>query len=116
MIEDIEFDAAGRAHRGWLVRPATREATRAGVLLFHGGSGPTEHERERAARYAALGFVVIVPDLFGEVFADRARGMAVIGGLVANPELLRARTAAALDRLADERADRRSWNAGLGLF
>ena len=102
MIEEIEFDAGGRAHRGWLTRPATREGATAGILLFHGGSGPTDHERERAARYAALGFAVLVPDLFGEVFADRTRGMAVIGGLVADPELLRGRAAAALDRLAGE--------------
>ena len=95
MFEDIEYEVAGQTFRGFLAAPGAG-ATRAGVLVFHGGSGPTEHERHVARRLAALGYTVIAPDLFGEVFADRAHGMRVIGPLVAEPEPLRQRAMAAL--------------------
>ena len=71
-----------------------------GVLVFHGGSGLTEHETERVRMLGALGYVAHAPDLFGETFTDRAHGMRVIGQLVAEPARLRERTAAALAELA----------------
>ena len=53
----------------------------AGVLLIHGGTGRGAHERERCDPAAlTIGYVVYAPDLFGEVFTDRDRGRAVIGG------------------------------------
>src|SRR5262245_29877882 len=93
--QEIEYEVADRTFRGLLTAPGT-DANRAGVLVFHGGSGPTEHERHAARRLASLGYTVLAPDLFGEVFTDRAHGMRVIGELVAEPERLRQRTAAAL--------------------
>jgi len=75
---------------------------RAGVLVFHGGGGLGDHERERVDRLASLGYAAFAPDLFGEKLSDRARGMALIGELVADPAKLRARTIAAFDRLARE--------------
>lgn len=95
MFEDIEYEVAGQTFRGLLAVPDT-DATHAGVLVFHGGSGPTEHERSEVRRLAALGYTVLAPDLFGEVFVDRAHGMRVIGQLVAEPAQLRQRTTAAL--------------------
>lgn len=83
-----------------IVASPPRSGWHAGILVFHGGGGLSDHERERVQRLAALGYVALAPDLFGEVFADRARGMAVIGELVAEPTKLRARTAAALAALA----------------
>ena len=97
MIETVEYDVAGRAFSGLLAAPASGEV-RGGVLVFHGGSGLQEHERERVRRLAARGHVAYAPDLFGEAFVDRAHGMRVIGALVATPAL-RTRTAAALARL-----------------
>ncbi len=61
------------------------------MLVLHGGAGPGAHERARARMLAKLGYVAFVPDLFGEVFANRERGIAVITDLVANPSRLRAR-------------------------
>jgi dienelactone hydrolase len=86
------------------VVPSDGAGPRPGVLVFHGGGGLSEHERVQLQRFAALGYVAHAPDLFGEVFTDRARGAAVIGELVATPSLLRARTTAALDKLAGHAA------------
>jgi dienelactone hydrolase len=105
MNETVTYEVAGQTFPGTLAAPDNRnerhEVRRAGVLVFHGGGGPTAHERERIDKLAALGYVALAPDLFGEVFADRARGVAVIGELIAEPAILRARTQAALDVLAN---------------
>ena len=100
MIEHIEYTVAGRMFAGLLATPEGTRANRRGVLIVHGASGPRAHEREQASRFAALGYIALAPDLFGETFGDRARGMAVIGELVANPDVLRARITAAWTRLA----------------
>jgi len=105
MSPPIEYKAANWIVRGQLVAPSA-DAHHAGVLVFHGGAGPTEHEQRVARRLSALGYTVLVPDLFGEVFTDRAHGMRVIGELVAEPDRLRLRTAAALDCLRDQGVER----------
>jgi dienelactone hydrolase len=97
MLEDIAYEVADRTFRGLLAAPDTD--LRAGVLVFHGGSGLSQHERQVVHRLATLGYTALAPDLFGEVFTDRAHAIGVIGQLVADPEPLRQRTAAALECL-----------------
>ena len=96
MFETISYEVAGRSFSGLL---ATPQRPGAGVLMFHGGGGVGEHERDRIRMLAALGYTAFAPDLFGDVFTDRARGMAVIGELLAQPAQQRARTNAALQYL-----------------
>jgi dienelactone hydrolase len=90
-----QFSSAGRAWSGFFFEPEEARA-RAGVMVLHGGGGVGAHERERARMLAELGYVAFVPDLFGEVFASRERGVEVITGLVEDPSSLRARLADAL--------------------
>lgn len=75
--------------------------SRTGILVLHGGTGITDHERSRARTLAELGYAAFVPNIFGEPFRDRAHGMSVITHLVENPPVLRARLAAALQCLRD---------------
>jgi dienelactone hydrolase len=100
MFQNISYQVDGRSFEGVLAAPTT-SPPRGGVLFFHGGSGPGDHERDRVRRLAEAGYVAFAPDLFGEVFADRTRGMAVIGELVGTPARLRARVGAAWRRLTD---------------
>ncbi len=74
MIANIDYHVAGRMLSGALVRPSSN--VRAGVLVLHGGSGVTDHERGVALRLAERGYVAFAPDLFGERFADREHGVA----------------------------------------
>lgn len=103
MIEDIQYDVAGRAFPALLAKPAG--SPRAGVLVCHGGGGIEAHERTQLARFAELGYVAVAPDLFGEVFTDRAHGMRMIGELVASPPKLRERLVGALAALANHARD-----------
>lgn len=99
MTEQIEYRVGDRVFGGrWF--PPEGHAKARGVLVLHGGGGIATHEERVAARFAALGYGALVPDLFGERFTDRAHGMAVVGALAASPVELRARVKAALARLA----------------
>src|SRR5213076_3064672 len=43
-----------------------------GILLIHGGAGLDEHARQQGRRWAALGYVVFVCDMYGDgVAGDR---------------------------------------------
>jgi dienelactone hydrolase len=97
MFEPIEYEVAGRAFSGILATPAIQP--RGGVLVLHGGGGLAEHERDRVRMLAALGYVALAPDLFGEAFTERSRAMALIGELVTRPAAIRARVGAAWGRL-----------------
>lgn len=102
--ESIAFESQGRELGALLVESdeSVKTAHRPGVLVLHGGAGVGEHERERARRLAALGYAVLVPDLFGEKLTSREQGVAVITKLVADPRALRARANAALAALASQ--------------
>jgi dienelactone hydrolase len=98
--QSIAYGSAGRTFDALLFEPDLAPGTaRAAVLVFHGGAGLGEHERRRACMLAELGYVAMAPDLFGETFASRERGMAVILGLVTDPPALRSRLFDALSFL-----------------
>jgi dienelactone hydrolase len=97
--ENINYAADGRSFAGRLFHDENRSGLRPGVLVCHEGAGPSEHIWEQSQLLAELGYVAYAPDLFGETFTSREAGVAVISGLVADPQRLRARTCAALDVL-----------------
>ncbi|HXJ21202.1 MAG TPA: dienelactone hydrolase family protein [Polyangia bacterium] len=99
MQEDkVSYQSTGRSYDGRFFVPDGGAATvRAGVMVLHGGAGAGAHEMERARMLAERGYVAFVPDLFGEVFTSRERGVQVITGLAGDPLTLRARLAAALE-------------------
>ena len=111
----VEFASAGRRFAGFVFEPenAAPHAS-GGVTVLHGGAGPGPHERERAERLTELGYVAFVPDLFGEVFETRQRGVEVITGLVSEPALLRSRLVAALDCLCAQPSVDESRIAAIG--
>lgn len=45
---------------------------RPGILLIHGGAGLDDHAKSQADRYAAVGYVVLACDMFGEGVAGNA--------------------------------------------
>ncbi len=90
----FSYESAGTTFAGQLY-----SAGPTGILVLHGGTGVTDHERGVARRLVELGYTAFVPDLFGGPFTSREHGLGVIGELVAQPAKLRARLADALAAL-----------------
>jgi dienelactone hydrolase len=86
---------------GVLFRDDTLPGMRPGVLLVHGGAGLDEHARQQARRYAALGYIVLACDMFGDgVAGDRDRVIKCLTGLRDNPALMVRRAQAAITELS----------------
>jgi dienelactone hydrolase len=98
---DVDYRCEEANLRGYLAYE-NAAGPRPGVLVFHEGLGLNEFAMERARRLAELGYVALAADMFGE----RRQGKnlqeiaTLVGGLRAEPEILRARGRAALVTLA----------------
>jgi dienelactone hydrolase len=85
---------------GYFACDAARLGARPGVLVVHGGAGLDEHAKGRARRLAALGYVTLACDMYGEgVPGNRQRIMETIAELRADPTRLTRRGLAALSLL-----------------
>ena len=65
-IESVPYwddDTKCEAH---IAYPAEGAGPKPAVLIVHQWSGPSRHEQDSAARLAALGYVGIAIDVFGE--------------------------------------------------
>jgi len=75
--------------------------TRPALMLIHGGAGLDDHAREQARRYAALGYVVLACDMFGDgVAGNRDRVIRCLTELRDNPSFMVRRAQAGLAALA----------------
>lgn len=73
-----------------------------GILLIHGGAGLDEHARQQSRRWAALGYVVLACDMYGDgVAGDRQRVLERVTALRDDPGLLVGRAQAGLDALRE---------------
>ena len=99
---DIDYRCDEANLRGYLAFDESIAGKLPGVLVFHEGLGLGEFAMERARRLAALGYVALAADMFGErQQATNLQEIAnLVGGLRAEPDRLRARGRAALDTLA----------------
>jgi len=99
---DVDYRCGEVNLRGYLAFDESIAEKRPGVLVFHEGLGLGEFAMERAGRLAALGYVALAADMFGErrQAANLQEVADLVGGLRAEPEELRARGRAALDTLA----------------
>ena len=102
ITQDIDYHDDQTSLRGFLAYDETSRQKRPGVLVVHEGLGLNEHAMERARRVAALGYVALAADMFGE--RRQARNLqeagALIGELRNEPPKLRVRAGAALATLA----------------
>jgi dienelactone hydrolase len=86
---------------GVLCRDDALAASRPSILLIHGGAGLDEHARQQARRYAALGYVVLACDMFGDgATGSRDRIMRCVLALRDDPALMVRRARAGLAALS----------------
>jgi dienelactone hydrolase len=104
---DIEYPADGVTMIGRLALP-DGEGTRVGVLIAHEGPGLDDHQKDRASRFAELGYVAFALDYHGggKPLADRAQMSVRLRDLWEDPDRIRALARAGLDvLLAEPRTD-----------
>jgi dienelactone hydrolase len=100
-IQDWPYRDQDTPLTGVLCRDESVPGARPGILLIHGGAGLDEHAREQARRYAALGYVVLACDMYGDgVAGDRDRIISCATALRDNPALTVRRAQAGLAALS----------------
>src|SRR4051794_5317674 len=108
MTTDIAYDVRGTTMVGRLALPDGDDA-RPGVLVAHEGNGLDDFQKERAERFARLGYVAFALDYHGGgvPLTERAEINARLDALASDAELARETAMAGLDVLcAQPRTDR----------
>jgi dienelactone hydrolase len=99
----LHYTDHGTPLTGALYRGDAELREQPGILLVHGGAGLDVHAREQAERWAALGYVVLAGDMYGDgVAGNRDRVVAAVTALRDDPALLVRRGEAGLARLRPE--------------
>lgn len=105
--QPFEYKAGDVLCEGWQAYDDALAGKRPGVLVVHQWTGISDHEKEAARKLAALGYNVLVADIYGKGIRPQppAAGKEA-GKYKADRALLRARANAALDVLShDARTD-----------
>ena len=77
--KQVAYKDADTNLSGTLFWDESQTAKRPGVLVIHGGAGLDDHAKNRARRFAELGYVAFACDMYGEgVAGGRERIMACI--------------------------------------
>jgi dienelactone hydrolase len=98
---DVDYRCGDADLRGYLAF-TDAGGKRPGVLVFHEGLGLGEFAMERARKLAASGYVALAADMFGarRQATNLQEVATLVGGLRAEPQVLRARARAALKTLS----------------
>jgi dienelactone hydrolase len=101
MARTLSYRDRDSALTGIFYQREGQPGRRPGILLVHGGAGLDDHARDQACRYAALGYVVLAADMFGEgVAGDRERIIACLTAMRDDAALLVRRAQAGLTALS----------------
>lgn len=102
-IEDIEYQADGLRMVGHLAVDDATSGTRPAVLVAHEGPGLDDHAKRVAEQLAALGYVAFALDYNGEGRPLKGQAMMDrLGGLMGDPDRIRALGHAGLDILVNQ--------------
>lgn len=99
--QTLAYTAGDKRCLGYLSWNEKLPGPRPGVLVFPEAFGLNDHARQRADRLAALGYVALGVDLWGDgaIYKDMSQLGPVIQPLNADRQLWRSRARAALDAL-----------------
>jgi len=103
----VEYKSGDVLCEGWQVCDDAQPGKRPGVLVVHQWTGISDHEKEAARKLAALGYNVLLADIYGKgVRPQPPEAGKEAGKYKADRSLLRARVRAGLEVLSrDSRTD-----------
>ncbi len=98
----VEYKQADQVFEGFMAWDEAKAGSRPGVLVVHQFMGLSDHERERAQRLAALGYVALAADVYGKAVrpTKRQEAMALTARLRGDRPALRTRVRAGLEALS----------------
>ena len=98
--QQLTYSDADTKLNGIFFWDESQPAKRPGALIVHGGAGLDDHAKNRARRFAELGYAAFACDMYGEgVAGSRERIMACINELRSDPNKLPQRATAGLNAL-----------------
>jgi dienelactone hydrolase len=102
VTSDHSYSDGSTVLKGFLAYNESGAAKRPGVVVVHEAWGLGDHAMDRARRIAALGYVALAADLYGDrhICSDLGEAMNFIGPLAAEPAALRSRVGAAISALS----------------
>lgn len=111
----LEYKSGDVLCEGWQAHDDAVKGRRPGVLIVHQWTGVSDHEKEAARKLAALGYNVLVADIYGKGVRPQppAAGKEA-GKYKADRALLRSRVNAGLEALAGHELTDRSRLAATG--
>lgn len=100
LTSQVDYSCEGTDLQGYLAFDSAIEGARPGVLVVHDWTGVGEYVEVRCQMLARLGYVAFAPDIYGRgVRPDESEAPAVAGRFYGDPQLMRARALAGLDKL-----------------
>jgi dienelactone hydrolase len=100
----VRYELAGEAFEGTIVWPADALKPLPGILMIPNWMGPTEASLDKARKVAAMGYVVLMADMYGvDVRPQNAQEASAAAGAVrADRQVMRTRAFRALQALRTE--------------
>ena len=100
-IQKLSYRHGDTVMQGYLAFDPAQKFPRPGVLVIHEWYGLNDYAQRRARELAALGYVALAADMYGDgkVAADRKEAGALAGALRQDRALMRARARAGLAAL-----------------
>jgi dienelactone hydrolase len=100
--QSVEYKDEDVTLRGFLALDGHQATRRPGILVMPEAFGLGAHAKQRAERLAALGYVALAGDPYGDgmELADLQEAIKLASALAADPSRLRRRARVALDKLA----------------
>lgn len=101
---------------GWLATTASAQTARPTVLIAHAWAGRGDHEQQRAAELAELGYTAVAIDVYGKGVrgTNKEENRALMTPLLEDRALLQGRLLAALDAAREQPEVQRDRVAGIG--
>jgi dienelactone hydrolase len=115
VTKTVEYHQDGTVFEGYLAYDDVSRARRPGVLVVHEWWGLNDYAKERARQLAALGYVGLAADMYGQgANTANPQEAAKWSGELKGKPLLRARAQAALKVLAENPMVDPRWLAAIG--
>ena len=101
--EEVTYNLDGTSFKGYVAYNAKQKGKRPAIIVIPEWWGATEYAKMRARKLAALGYIAIAVDMYGngKIAADPTEAMALAGPFYKDPQMGKSRIEAAINKLKE---------------